>query len=205
MTPANQALPPVPGLAGPYRRLGARAIDLVIALFVLLPLSLALIALLGLIIGSAAVTGASSGFIDVVCILIVLLAYETLMTHFLGWTVGKVALGMKIVDASGNKLTWGKALLRGFLFWLSAALVIVGIVITASILGWVFFAGLGRYRRYPHEVATGSFVMMRAPQSAAQGVPQVQVSPYADLDRLRITGMITEEEYQRKKKELGIQ
>jgi uncharacterized RDD family membrane protein YckC len=198
-----QKAPPlvIPGLASPYRRLWARLIDLAVGGFVIFPLSFIFIAPLSQVMGNSDSESAFFGLLSVLIVLALMIVYDTLMTALLGRTLGKMALGLRVVNIEGDKPTWGQSLLRAFLLYLSGLLILMGIVITASILGWIFIAGLGKTQVYPHEKASKTYVMLKGYSTVAAEVPKV--TPHDDLERLLESGMITEDEYNRKRKEIG--
>ena len=47
-----------------------------------------------------------------VTVLVLLLLYFMLMTKFLGQTVGKMIMGIRVVSKDGSKLTWGTVIFR---------------------------------------------------------------------------------------------
>jgi len=57
------------------------------------------------------------GISDPICIvfLFIIFAYLILMEAYIGWTVGKRILGMKVVDGSGNKIGLSKSAIRNLL------------------------------------------------------------------------------------------
>ncbi|MBA4376897.1 MAG: hypothetical protein C0401_12100 [Anaerolinea sp.] len=200
MKAAKSVQPVIPGLASPYRRLIARGIDLVIGWFVILPLSIVVLIPISNAMGESESAKTAFGLIFAGFFVLVLIIYDTVMTALLGRTVGKMALGLRVVDINGDKLTLGNAFLRSLLLYFFGVVILFGIVITASILGWVFFAGLGKHQQFPHEKTTKSYVMMKSKSGA---VEVIKVTPHDDLERLKDSGLISEEEYTRKRKELG--
>lgn len=191
----------IPGLASPYRRLVARLIDLAIGVIVIFPLSLIVIVPLTVAAGSSEAESTFTGMLSVAIFLLLLIAYDTVMTATLGRTLGKMALGLNVVDINGEKPGWGSSLLRAVLLYLLGLVVLFGIVITASILGWVFIAGLGRTQQYPHEKASKTYVMTKGQTGPV--VETTKETPHDDLERLYRAGLISEEEYLRKRKEAG--
>jgi len=179
-----------------YRRLFARFIDGLIWVFVFLPLS----GLIGAIFGLAGSDASIVGFY--VALLASLIGYDSVMVHVFGKTLGKKALGLRVIDARGEKLSWTNSMVRSVVLVISGILVIFLIVATASVFGWIFLWGLGKYERFPHDALSKSFVVRESP-----GLPQaVPRGPTAllELERLREQGIISQEEYERKKKELGV-
>jgi uncharacterized RDD family membrane protein YckC len=57
------------------------------------------------------------GIFDPICgvFLSVIFAYLIVMEAYVGWTVGKRLLGMKVVDSSGNRIGLGKSIIRNLL------------------------------------------------------------------------------------------
>ncbi len=76
------------------------------------------------------------GISDPICIvfLFIIFAYLILMEAYVGWTVGKRILGMRVVDGSGNKIGLSKSVIRNLLRFVDGlpALNILGIVLIAS-------------------------------------------------------------------------
>lgn len=190
----------ITGLASPYRRLWARLIDLLVGAFVLFPLSFAFIYPLSKVMGDSDSSSALFGFLCLLIIIALMIVYDTVMTAALGRTLGKMALGLHVVNLEGDKPGWGQSLLRAFLLYLLGLLILIGIVITASILGWVFFAGLSRNQLYPHEKASKTYVLLKGYTEVTEAP---KVTPHDDLERLYQSGMISAEEYERKRKEIG--
>jgi uncharacterized RDD family membrane protein YckC len=193
-----------------YRRLAARGIDLAVAFFVLLPLSMGVVVLVSRLTGSAMAVEVS-GYVGGACLFIAPVAYDTIMTHLLGKTLGKMALGLRVVDGQGATLGWGRSLLRATVAYVSGVTAVFLVLATAFILGWVFLRGLSTYARFPHDRVSKSFVVRevkgepkKAPKGAAATNSAGGRSPIADLERLREQGIISEEEYERKRKEVGL-
>lgn len=57
------------------------------------------------------------GILDPICLvfLFIIFAYFILMEAYAGWTLGKRALGMKVVDVDDNKIGIKKSLIRNLL------------------------------------------------------------------------------------------
>ena len=57
------------------------------------------------------------GISDPICLvfLFVIFAYLILMEAYVGWTIGKRILGMRVVDVSGNKIGLSKSIVRNIL------------------------------------------------------------------------------------------
>jgi hypothetical protein len=101
-------------------------------------------------------------------------------------------------------------ILRAVLVYLFAIGIVFLTAVTASIFGWIFIGSLGRYRRFPHDSATRSFVVREIKGQLVKATASASVSPgkptpLADLERLYEQGIITKEELERKKKEIGAQ
>ena len=192
-------------LATSYRRSIARLIDFAAGFLVLLTISLMLSQLLISLfkLDSSII----SGLFPIIW-LILLLIYDTLMHRYLGKTLGKILLGLRVVDLKGEKLSWGMSILRAFITYLVAIGIIFLTAITASIFGWIFIGSLGRYRRFPQDAATRSFVVreikgLLVKATGAQVAPSGKPTPLADLERLYEQGLITKDELDRKKTEIG--
>ena len=75
------------------------------------------------------------GISDPICLvfLVFIFAYFILMEAYVGWTVGKKALGMRVVDESWNKIGPRKSIIRNMLRLVDRlpALNILGIVLIA--------------------------------------------------------------------------
>jgi uncharacterized RDD family membrane protein YckC len=76
------------------------------------------------------------GISDPICLvfLFVIFAYLILMEAYVGWTVGKRILGMRVVDVSGNKIGLPKSLTRNLLRLVDGlpAFNILGIILIAT-------------------------------------------------------------------------
>ena len=75
------------------------------------------------------------GISDPICLvfLFVIFAYFTFMEAYVGWTIGKRILSIRVVDEAGNKIGLSKSLLRNLLRLVDGlpALNILGIVLIA--------------------------------------------------------------------------
>jgi len=73
------------------------------------------------------------GILDPICLvfLFVIFAYFILMEAYIGWTVGKRILGMRVVDGTRNKIGFSKSLIRNLLRLVNGlpALNILGIIL----------------------------------------------------------------------------
>ena len=76
------------------------------------------------------------GISDPICIvfLFIVFAYLILMEAYVGWTVGKRILGMRVVDGSGNKIGLSKSVIRNLLRFVDGlpAFNILGIILIAN-------------------------------------------------------------------------
>jgi uncharacterized RDD family membrane protein YckC len=125
-----------------------------------------------------------------------------------------MAMGLRVVDIHGEKPGWGYCLLRALILYLCGLGIGFLTAVTASIFGWIFMAGLGKYKRFPQDSVTHSFVVRETkgvlvrttPVSPGITSPSTinppRPSPLSDLDRLLEQGMISKEEWERKKREM---
>ncbi|MFC1892857.1 RDD family protein [Chloroflexota bacterium] len=67
--------------------------------------------------------------------LFIIFTYLILMEAYVGWTVGKMILGMKGVDGSGNKIGLSKSVIRNLLRFADGlpTLNILGIILIISL------------------------------------------------------------------------
>jgi uncharacterized RDD family membrane protein YckC len=206
------SVPQVPTLeyeqANSYRRLGARVIDLVIVFFALLIIS-PLISFFGYLITSKKQVSDVGALLFFVFLVGLVIAYDAVAHRLWGKTLGKKLLGMRVVDIKGEKLGWGMSILRSIVLYISGVVIVFLIFVTISIFGWFFIAGLKKYRRFPHESMSKSYVVMESRgQLKKAEIPigttgQALVGPAADLYKLHEQGFITDEEYERKSKEIA--
>jgi uncharacterized RDD family membrane protein YckC len=54
--------------------------------------------------------------------------YEVLFLHYRGATLGKMALGLKVVRSNGEPLGWGIAIARYFMNFVSALILLIGYI-----------------------------------------------------------------------------
>ncbi|OLB99262.1 MAG: hypothetical protein AUH30_05645 [Candidatus Rokubacteria bacterium 13_1_40CM_68_15] len=87
--------------------------------------------------------------------------YTTVLHAMGGQTVGKMLLGVRVVDADGAPLPLGAALLRYFAYFVSAAPLMMGFIM----------AGLRRDKRALHDLIAGSRV------DRVQARPRVRAAP----------------------------
>ena len=185
-----------------YRRLIARLIDLGVGFFFILMLSLMIAELIRMIFQLDQNTFTT---MSMVIWFLLLVLYDILMHRLLGRTLGKMLLGLRVVDINGNKLGWDMCILRAVLTYLFAVVIIFLTAVTASLFGWIFIGSLGRYRRFPHDTASRSFVVreVKGQLVKASATTPDKPTPLADLERLYEQGIITKEELERKKKEIS--
>jgi len=111
--------------------------------------------------------------------------------------------GIPYCQTCFHKIRWGKRLNQIVLI----VAIAIAIAITLSLSGWVFLRGLGKYERFPHDRAAKGFVvrLYKGQPRRVEATPPSPIlgTPLADLERLRSQGMISDEEYERKRKELG--
>jgi uncharacterized RDD family membrane protein YckC len=188
-----------------YRRVGARLIDLfcvvVIWALVAVPLTSAF--------GDA--SGDVPAYVFAATAVLVPIAYDTVLLRLFGKTPGKKRLGLRVTNARGERLGWGWCLLRTVALYASLVVVIAATVATATVIGWIVVLGLPKHNRFPHDTMTRSYVLretkgelQKVAQPAAAVTGPLAGTPFADLERLRADGIISEEEYARKRIELGV-
>jgi len=182
-----------------YRRLVARLIDLAVAFFLLQLIDGIIIVLFNALFDLDSDT---SMWFFIICFMGSLILYDTLMVRFWGKTLGKMALGLRVVNIDGEKPRWIMCLLRAVILYLCGIGIIVLTALTASLLGWIFIFGLSKYKRFPQDSITRTFVLQ---ESKGQPVKAETFGhapgPLSDLDRLYDQGIITKEEWERKKSE----
>lgn len=190
-----------------YRRFFARLLDLFLIVPFLFTLSMVLVGSLGHSFSPGQEAPPSMATIAGGLFTLFLLAYEVLMHRLAGGTVGKLLLNLRVVDIQGHRLGWGRAIARAVVLYACGIGLAFAVAITLSLFGWIFIRGLGRYERFPQDRAAKGFVVRLykgEPRRLAPGTPSpILATPLADLERLRAQGMISQEEYERKRKELG--
>ena len=76
------------------------------------------------------------GITDPICLvfLFIIFAYFILMEAYVGWTVGKRILGMRLVDGTGNRISLSQSLVRNLLRMVDGlpAFSIFGVILIAS-------------------------------------------------------------------------
>jgi len=55
-------------------------------------------------------------------------SYQVLFLHYRGATLGKMALGLKVVRSNGGTLGWGIASARYFMQWVSTLILLIGYI-----------------------------------------------------------------------------
>ena len=115
-------------LAGFWRRFGARFIDIILYQIVNFGFNAAIKALLGTDARDPKAVMAA-GFIAMPVVLLTTGAYESVMTARWGATVGKMALGLKVVDEEGQLLTLKRSVLRYLATLLSGFTCCIGYLI----------------------------------------------------------------------------
>ncbi len=88
------------------------------------------------------------GISDPICLVFffIIFAYFILMEAYVGWTVGKRVLGMRVVDGTGNKIGFSKSLIRNLLR-------LVDGLPTLNILGIILVVCSPRGQRFGDRVA----------------------------------------------------
>lgn len=114
---------PRPRYAGFWIRFGARLIDGMLIFIVQLSLTLSVTALAG----QNAILSAIMLILSVVGPVV----YEVAMTIKYRATLGKLALGIRILRADGSPLTWSRVLGRHFAQLLSATILLIGYLMVA--------------------------------------------------------------------------
>ena len=190
-----------------YRRLGARLVDLIIV-GILSAVVMMVLALLASGIGTGAEV---AGYLALAAGVGISCAYDIALICLTGKTLGMRMLGLRVINAQGENIGLGWCLLRTFVLYLVLALFLFFTVATASIIGWIVIVGLRRFSRFPQDAASRSYTVREvkgqlstAPAPGVTSAPIRASTPFADLEALRTDGIISEEEYQRKRKELGL-
>lgn len=181
--PAGMAPQAGPGTvvdAGFVRRLGAYFIDnLLLGSVYYVVLMVAMVAMAVL---ATTTTGSDSDTLAAVAVALMVLAYA-LMSYFyyvgmerskLQASVGKLALGIKVVDADGRRLGWGKASAR----WAGSILSYLVLYIGFLMAGWT------RRKQALHDLMAGTYVVDKwaysdHPARQKPGVPGAVVAVVA--------------------------
>jgi uncharacterized RDD family membrane protein YckC len=145
--------------AGYWRRYGAYLLDMVIIyLCILVGLIAELILIVVLTLGSGnsrsnPVAGLISLLYFPACFLFVILYFAYFESSGSQGSPGKMAVGMKVVDMGGNRISFGKALVRQLLK-----------IVSVLILGIGFFmCGFTEKRQGLHDMVVGTLVVMKKP------------------------------------------
>ncbi len=88
------------------------------------------------------------GISDPICLvfLFIIFAYFIIMEAYVGWTIGKKILGMRVVDSAGNKIGLSKSAIRNLLRFVDG-------LPAFSILGITLIAFSARGQRFGDRVA----------------------------------------------------
>ncbi|MFC2013848.1 RDD family protein [Chloroflexota bacterium] len=88
------------------------------------------------------------GISDPICLvfLFIIFAYFIIMEAYVGWTIGKKILGMRVVDDAGSKIGLSKSAIRNLLRFVDGLPVF-------SILGIILIAFSARGQRFGDRVA----------------------------------------------------
>jgi uncharacterized RDD family membrane protein YckC len=185
-------------LATTNRRTFARVIDLIVIGFIA-PISAILLS--PLTYASVDVYKAMD-YLVVATIIFTAIIYETLFVFFFGKTIGKMIFGIRVVKAQGEKLGLGACLLRAILLY-PTLIVLFAFLLISRLVGW-----MPEYVHFPHDRAVKSFVVREIKGkliSKDQQASKPAIKPHiSDLDRLYEQGMISQEEFERKKKQTGL-
>ena len=204
---AQRPMPVAFEQATSYRRLCARLVDLVIVgiLFSIVMFALALLAS-GIGAGAEA-----AGYLAFAAGIGLPIAYDTALICLTGKTLGMRMLGVRVINAQGENIGLDWCLLRTIVLYLVLAVFLFFTIATASIIGWAVIIGLRKFSRFPQDAASRSYTVREikgqlssAPTPGVTSATIRPATPFADLEALRADGIISEEEYQRKRKELGL-
>jgi uncharacterized RDD family membrane protein YckC len=188
-----------------YRRLWARVLDVLI-LGTALMIFVLIVALL-----ASQIRSGLFGYLSLAAAIGIPLAYDTLYISLNGKTLGMSLLGIRIIDARGERIGLGWSLLRTIVFYLVLSAFIFLTIATASVIGWIVIVGLRRFSRFPWDAASHSYAVrvikgqlnpVQLPTAGITGAPAP--TPFADLEALHNDGIISDEEYLRKRKELSV-
>lgn len=132
VAPSAQTVEPVVGngtpvYAGFWRRFGAVIIDSIV-LFA----AGAIIGIVGVMISSGPqLTPAMEGTLNLISIALFLAYYSLMESSEAQATLGKKAFGIKVTDIGGNKISFGRALGRTALKYISALILMIGYIMAA--------------------------------------------------------------------------
>lgn len=184
-------------------RLVARIIDSILAWLIFLPLGFLFTALIQWLVPGMFKDSSTTGMVGFASFALLLVLYDTIMHSMFGWTLGKKIVKLRVMNIRGEKLSIALSFARAILLLLSILVVIFLTVVSASIFGWYVLIGLRKYQRYPHDNLVHSYVVREVKLTQEQVQTRFQATPLAELERLHLAGMITEDEYQKKVKELS--
>ncbi|HUV15172.1 MAG TPA: RDD family protein [Pelolinea sp.] len=183
------------------RRIAARLFDGVFSAFVLLPVS-----------GFWVIIDEQISRIAFpISFILLLLAYDTVLIRLFGKTLGKLVFGLQVVNSKGERINWKDSLIRAVLLYLTILLIAFFFFATMTIFGWIFIQGLPKYVYFPHDKAAHDFVvreikgkLVRSSELTTSLGSIDDKSRISDLERLREQGIISEEEFMKKKEETGL-
>lgn len=197
--------------ASSIRRLLARFIDLILIPVPWVLINVLILFLMSQLYDDPAQAPSGEVVFQIISISLVatIILFEVIMTSLFGGTVGKLLLGMRVVNIRGEKISLLYSLVRVIGLYLYLTVVVIGIIITASILGWYLLRTLPQYHRFPHEHLSRSYVvrvvkaqLQPAPSSPLPAGDTGQPTPIDDLARLYTQGLISKEAYEQKLAEL---
>jgi uncharacterized RDD family membrane protein YckC len=204
------------------KRIVAKGIDVAVLFILIMVVGLIIdliAAGLSSILKDSVIAGNIAGIAAIITFLLVLIGYEVIPIQRWGQTLGKKAMKLHVLDKEGKGLSFWRSLLRCISFYIIAIVSFFLIFATLTVLGWVILGALRKYQRLPHEWLSGSYTLQEfkgqpslsqpeagvvQPMAGTLQRPVIAATPFADLERLRAEGMISEEQYQAKRQELHI-
>ncbi len=111
----------------------------------------------------------SSNWLPFIVLFALIVFYETGMVAGVGGTLGKLALGIRVVDVHGEKLGWGASLLRAVLMYLTPHIVFLSAITASSLVG---FSGGEDYQRFPHDSAPNRLCRVKPEKWCGQSTGQ---------------------------------
>jgi uncharacterized RDD family membrane protein YckC len=110
-----------------------------------------------------------------ICFAILLVPYYLLFNVLFRTTIGKLILRLKIVDAEGKRMGFGKALVRSF-----------GYLVSVFILfgGFLFIVG-NQKKRALHDIMSGTFVVFKSRRESAMTIGPVWQNLIAKLKEIK--------------------
>lgn len=142
--------------AGYWRRYGALMLDyLLIYIVFLVGLFVVMIGVIGASVNSNG--GSATGLLFLlyfpVFFVLAILYFALMESSRTQGSLGKMAVGMKVVDMEGNRISFGKAIVRQ-----------IGKIISVLIIGIGFFmCGFTEKRQGLHDMIAGTLVVMKNP------------------------------------------